>query len=66
LNAAWRGKRSISARSEPGSTFSPRTAAATISGNADASAETAPTAPAAIAGAISPSNPTKTSSPSIR
>ena len=43
-----------------------RTAAATSSGNADPSAETAPTAPCASPSGISDSGPTKMSSPSTR
>ena len=53
FSAAWRGKRSTVARSSPSSiapaSVGSRTTAATLSGNAAARPETAPTAPAADA-----------------
>src|SRR5215212_1208357 len=65
--AACSGKRSSATRTGPRSALDgSRTAAATSSGNADASADTAPTAPAARPRVISDSGPTKMSSPSSR
>ena len=70
LSAAWRGNDSIRSRraaspAAPSSVGS-RTTAATSSGNADASADTAPTAPASRPRWISASGPTKMSNPSRR
>src|SRR5439155_25276643 len=65
--AAWKGKRSSAARTGPSSTApGSRTADATSSGKTDASADTAPAAPAARPRPRSASGPTKTSSPSTR
>src|SRR3954468_12798203 len=67
FNADWKGNRCTASRTRPRSAAGgSRTAAATSSGNAEPSAETAPTAPASIPCGISASGPTKTSSPSSR
>ena len=61
LSAAWRGNRSTKARSSPRRAapfeVGSRTTAATSAGNAEASADTAPTAPASRASWMSASGP---------
>src|SRR5215217_1265307 len=67
FSAACLGNRSIEARSSAARVESPlRSASTTTSGNADASADTAPAAPAARPSPISASAPTNTSRPSSR
>src|SRR6185503_18978422 len=70
LSAAWRGNDSIRSRrvASPAapSSVGARTTDATSSGNADASADTAPIAPASRPRWISASGPTKMSNPSSR